>query len=220
MSTRTVFSSLLALNILVVVAAIAIYKATGEDHFDESGFVTFFSFFQLVAIAVITGKIKSQSLLTSSPSLIWKIISLGFVFLAADEVLKIHEHVDKGIHLLFSIEETNITDRIDDVLVGLYGLVAVGVLWFYRSEIMKYPQAFPYFVFAFLLMFTMVAFDLMTSRNDFLPYVFGRELAPSISTFLFLAEDSLKVFAEFLFIMGFYVILEKVKSERAAGAVA
>lgn len=61
------------------------------------------------------------------PSVVWAIIASGFLFLAADEVLRIHENLDQLIHYVFGLKETNLTDRIDDLIVGMYGLVGIGV---------------------------------------------------------------------------------------------
>jgi hypothetical protein len=138
--------------------------------------------------------------------------------LAADEIFKIHENIDFLIHRVFGIQETGLTDRIDDFLVGLYGLLGIGVLFAYRNQLKTYREAFPFFIFGFVLLFSMVAFDVVTNRNDILPLIFDHHLAATLYTYLSLAEDSLKIFAESFFILGFYVILQTTKS-RENGAV-
>nr|WP_319398940.1 hypothetical protein [uncultured Carboxylicivirga sp.] len=54
---------------------------------------------------------------------IWLMISKGFTFLALDEILLIHENIDKWIHAFFQITQTHLTDRIDDFIILLYGIV-------------------------------------------------------------------------------------------------
>ena len=92
-------------------------------HFGEFHFVTWFSFAQLLFLSVLSAKIfdidvsgKTKHILRSA-GFIWAIIAFGFFFLALDEIFLIHEIIDVAIHTVFNIEETGLTDRIDDVLI-------------------------------------------------------------------------------------------------------
>jgi len=211
MTTRLVFFLVLILNSLAVIAAITIYSYTGVNHFKEGGFITVLSFLQLLVICRIVFQIKRHSL-WKNPSAVWTIIALGFLFLAADELFKIHENIDFLIHYVFNMQETGLTDRIDDILIGLYGLTGIGVLFAYRNELKTYREALPFFICGFVLLFTMVALDVLTNRNDILPLIFDRHQAATLHAFLSLTEDSLKIFAESFFILVFYVILQTTKS--------
>ncbi len=125
----------------------------------------------------------------------------------------IHENIDHQIHYVFNLQETILTDRIDDVIIGLYGLAGIGVLIAYRDELKTYREALPFFTCGFVLLFTMVGLDLFTNRNDILPVLFDHHHNKPAVFYPWLshAEDWLKVFAEAFFILAFYAILQKAK---------
>ena len=220
MTTRLIFFLVLILNTLAVKVAILIYRHTGVNHFNEGGFITFFSALQLVVISSLSYKIfqirskKRGYSLWRNPSAIWLIIALGFLFLTADELFRIHEKVDSLIHVVFNLQETSLTDRIDDIIIGLYGLVGIGLLVAYREEVKTQTKNYQLFVCGFVLLFTMVTFDVLTNRIDILLLFFEHERAVLLHSWISLAEDSLKIFAEAMFVLGFYTTLQKAKYMR------
>lgn len=122
----------LAIDLLVSIIAFIIGKRLPKDIL-----ITIVSAIQLLATSMITWKIyKTRS--SQHPSyhhitfsyFVWAIVAAGFLFLAIDEVVEIHEGIDKLIHKVFQIKETGLTDRIDDLIIGVYGLVGIGVLLF------------------------------------------------------------------------------------------
>ncbi len=144
---RFVIFLVLLLNSLAVVVALMIYSDTGINNFKEDGFITQLSVFQLLMISWLSFKVfKARSVTRKGSfwrdsSVVWWVISLGFLYLAADEHFKFHERIDRQIHNVFNLQETGFTDRIDDLLVGLYGLVGIGVLIIYRNEWKIYKEA-------------------------------------------------------------------------------
>ena len=215
MTIRFVFWGTLLWNSLAVSTAIIIYSYTGVNHFNEDGFITILSVLQLLTISWLSYKILQTRNVTRrctlwrESSALWGIISLSFLFLAADEFFQIHEEIDFGIHNFFNIRETGFTDRIDDILVGLYGLAGIFVLITYWDELKAHRRAFPFFIYGFIFLFAMIAIDVLTNRNDILPALFDYDLANVLHVWLSHAEDSLKVFAEAFFIMAFFSILQK-----------
>jgi hypothetical protein len=215
---RLKFFSLVFLgNLVAVSAALISYSDTGVDHFDEGGFITKLSMLQLLALSWLAYKIfqarggmRGRSLWQGAAK-VWIIIALGFLFLTADERFRIHENIDFGIHDIFNLPETPLNDRLDDALVGLYGLAGIGLLFMYRKEFSICRASFPYFIGGFILLFTMVAFDMLTNRNDLLPLLFDHHRADVLEAWLSQAEDAAKVFAEAFFIGAFYAIWQKVR---------
>ena len=220
MSIRLVFFGVLLWNALAVSAAITIYSYTGVNHFQEDGFITILSVFQLLAISWLSYKILQtrnvtrRCVLWRDSSALWGIISLGFLFLAADEFFQIHEKIDFQIHYLFNIPETGFTDRIDDILVGIYGLAGISTLIAYRDELKTHRKALPFFICGFVLLFAMIVLDVLTNRRDILQVLFDYNSAIVLDVWLSHAEDSLKVFAEVFFIGAFYVILQKTMQKK------
>ena len=217
MTMRFVIFLVLLWNLLAVGAAVIIYIYTGTNHFKESGFITILSTFQLLAISRLSYKIlqsrnvQPRCSLWRVPSAIWGLMSLGFIFLAADELFRIHENIDRMIHYIFNLQETGLTDRIDDVLIGLYGLVGIAILFVYRNELKAFKEFLPFFACGFVLLFSMVGLDVLTNRNDILPLLFDPDQAIVLHVWFSHAEDALKVFAEAFFILAFYAVLQKAK---------
>jgi len=211
MTKKMVFALVMTSTFLVIAAAITINLVFDVNMFGERKFATLYSALQLVAIAGIVVQVNWNSPL-KSPAIIWKIIALGFLFLAVDELFLIHENIDFLIHRILNMEETGLTDRIDDLIVGLYGLVGLGVLYAFRSEFTPHREAIPYLVIGFVLLFLMVVFDTLTNRNDILPLIFDPQLATTLANVIRPLEDSSKIFAESFFLLGFYAILQKAQS--------
>lgn len=216
MKEWSVLILLLILNSLAISLAIIIYKNTGYNHFGENGFITILSAVQLLVVSMLPYKIyqargmMGRSSFWRDPSVVWAIIASGFLFLAADEVLRIHENLDQLIHYVFGLKETNLTDRIDDLIVGMYGLVGIGVLIAYRDELKKYMRNPLFLVLGFVLMFTMVVLDTLSHKNDILAEILGGEMAASLYGWLSFAEDSSKILAEAFFITAFYGFYRRI----------
>ena len=200
----------LTLNGLAVVSAVALSPFVKRDPFSEGGFLTVFSGLQLLLVAYIAVQVKKHSPRTNT-SIIWTLIAVGFIFLTADEFFKIHENLDWLIHEAFNLQETGLTDRIDDILIGLYGVIGLAVLFVHFDELRPYRKAFPFFIVGFFLLFAMVTLDIITNRNDILPLIFNYEKSFVLQERLAQVEDSLKVFAEGFFILAFYMILQMAK---------
>ena len=219
-TTRRVIS----LNLLAIFATIAI--ATPFDklyrQFEDGGFITYFSVIQLFILSYFTGKtfnVRKQTLPSSpqkshwkSPVAIWGILSLGFSFLALDDLLMIHEFFDKTIHKVWQLQETGLTDRIDDAIIALYGIIAIAVLVSYRQELKKYRAALPSVIVAFVLLFAMVAVDTITNRNEILEMFLASETVEGIQDWIFTVEDGLKLLAE-----GFYIVAAQLCLNIARG---
>jgi len=180
--------------------------------------MTFVSAIQLLAISRITYKTsqarkteKSQSSWRGAP-LIWTLVSMGFAFLAIDEVLYVHEQIDELIHHILDMKETGLTDRIDDIIVGLYALVGIAVLFAFKNEVKTCIKDYSYFIWGFALLFMMVGLDVLTNRDDILLMYFDQATTDTLWYWLSTAEDAMKVFAEAFFILGFYSALQKARS--------
>jgi len=178
--------------------------------FDETGFVTFFSCAQLAGIAWLCRLIarERRRVLADPAALagvrVWTLMSLGFAFLALDEIAQIHEKLDYLAHTLFIGEETALTDRLDDLIVGLYGLVGVAVLAAYRRELVRHRAMLPYLGAGFAVLVVMVALDTLTNREDvMLALVEPAARARALLAWLSVGEDSLKIVGEGIFLAGF-----------------
>lgn len=147
------------------------------------------------------------------PSLLWLLMWLGFVFLAIDEVAFVHEGIDKLVHWVFAIQETSLTDRLDDLLPGVYALVGLSVLYRYRAELKPFHGFWPWLTAGMLLMVAMIGLDVLTNRKDVLTvWIADRGLALFWWAKLSALEEGCKIFAEACFLGLFLRCLETARA--------
>lgn len=217
----------IVLEVLVIGSALLrafLLNVNPKRYFDDQGYVSWFSFLQILFAAYLAWKIyksrKSNSI-TSTPNKgsasynLWAIISFGFLFLGLDEMLKIHENLDYFIHDFFQIQETANTDRIDSLIVLIYALFGVGILYWAKSELSKFSQAFPLFGIAISLTFAMIFLDLLTDTTEFFDWLITNEsIAHIVHKTFSIVEECCKIFAEGMFIIALYCCLQVPKKQK------
>lgn len=132
------------------------------------------------------------------PYFVWPLSTIGFVLLAIDEKFKGHENIDSAVHKLFGMRETALTDRIDDLIVGLYALAAAIVLFAYRSEVRRFAAGTRLFATGLVFLLAMVALDAYSNRGDGTFVLWG-----VVPLQLMVAEETLKLLSEGMFLAGF-----------------
>ena len=142
------------------------------------------------------------------PAFVWLLMALGFLFLAIDEVAKIHESLDRSVHRLLQRPETALSDRLDDAILLGYGLVGVAVLYAYRSELISYRAVLPLVICGFVLFLFMGLLDALVNRPDvFLFLGISQEGSASLGKWLGGVEEGLKILAEAAFLGAAYTCL-------------
>ena len=199
---KEIFALILTIDVLAIVLAITVALSLGyppTKFMLEGKPITWLSAVQLLMTSIVTAIIfqtrrrqSNRSGMKHSNVYIWLLISLGFLFLCIDEVERIHERLDYLIHSLLNLEETAITDNIDDVIIGFYGLFSLYILYLYRGELKKYDQAASFLKIGFLLMISMIVVDVL-SNNEAV-------LSGDVIQWLGAFEDSLKILAEGVFL--------------------
>lgn len=236
MKSKRLLFQVLAINIAAIVGTVVLSAPFGKvsRQFEDGGFITYVSVIQLFILSHFAYKIFKQRSKVfqhpwQSPIAIWAIMSLGFSFLALDDLLMIHEWLDEVIHSILRFEETALSDRLDDFIIGCYGLLAIGGLVHYRKEIKHYRPALPHTVIAFVLLFITVAIDALTNRDDVLLTMFSPEQVVNIVYWMVVPEDGLKILSEAFLIVAIHIcygiakglkgqhLLDNVIDERRAG---
>lgn len=218
---RQVLLVLLFLESLVI--AIAIAKAITRDlspahYFGENGLVTDASCIQLAIASILalatfwTVKHSRNSQLTKN-GWFWLVVSCGLVFLAFDDAYEIHEHLDLWLHRVLQIQQTDLTDLADDLIVGGYllmSLICVALKW---RSLQIFRGSFTFFKIGFGLSVLMVILD-MAGNNDYfiLSVVEDVTRARLLEQWLGVVEDSVKIIAEGMFIVGIYQCWQIAKS--------
>jgi hypothetical protein len=115
----------------------------------------------------------------------WAVAALGFVFLALDDVLRIHEETDRLFHRLVGWDPDHwLTDHLDDAIVALYGMVAATWAYRYRAGLLHLRRTNVCLAAGFALFVGMTVLDVLGTW-------------PTV-------EDSLKLLAEAAIITGVF----------------
>ena len=66
----------------------------------------------------------------------WAVQGFLFLYLAVDELFRVHERLDRLVHSLLGLNDRHpVTDHLDDAIIGLYALVAGG-LWLWHRVLL------------------------------------------------------------------------------------
>ena len=205
-----VFISVFVVEIVVICLCILVGKIHGDVFrlFSEDGLATWVSFIQLLILSLLSSAILFLRCRTTGRivvHLFWALAAFGFVILALDEKLMWHERFDRFVHEFFAIEETAVTDRIDDVIIGIYGLIGILAIYLWRREVGQYVQVNLLLTLGFILLFTTVMLDILVNRYDIIPAFLGEgSLAQRLYRWGPVLEESIKLTAEGVFISAFY----------------
>lgn len=213
-TVKQILFIVLFLESLAVVLAITLALAADlppKAYFgevDDSGYITYVSFFQLCLAAVWSWKIfktLKSSQRFSKGSFFWLIICLGLFFLALDDVIGIHEELDSWMHDLFRLEETELSDLADDLIVGGYLIISVIYVATKWQTVKIFQQSFSWFKLGFALTLVMIVLDLLSNNMLFISMVTDNEvLMLDLQQWFGVVEDSAKIFAEGMFLVGIY----------------
>jgi len=168
---------MVALATLIVLIAIAVL---GHSHYNlliESGATTVISAVNLLVAACLAWFIfgsrregetdckECPDFDLRSPAAFWALLAAGLLFLAVDEVLFIHERIDWFIHSLLGMEETELSDSLDDAVVVAYACLGLACLWHYRAELRRYADLKLPVAAGLALATLMVLLDLLTTQR-------------------------------------------------------
>ncbi|MGK7894890.1 MAG: hypothetical protein AB4372_15050 [Xenococcus sp. (in: cyanobacteria)] len=208
---------------LVVLGSTILYAILRQKspmrYFDETGIISWFSFLQLLVLCVLSWYIfsirnQAEKITNSRQSShkLWKWIAWGFLYLAIDEIAQIHENLDWLIHQIFAIEETRLTDSMDDIFVLCYSLFVLYLLYKFREEFRHYLGVIHLFAIAFSLKLLMVALDIYTNDETvFADWFSDPEQGKILLDWMQTLEDSFKILAEGVFIGAFLACIKIAK---------
>lgn len=220
---RITLEKVLVINVFAIIATVTVSAPFQliKQQFSEGGFITYFSAVQLCILSYLSYKVfqeraRSRKYPLRYPLAVWIIISIGFAFLAFDEVLMFHEWIEATIHSIGQFPATAISTRIDDLIIGLYGPLAIGLLAYFHRELRKYRNVLPYVAAGMALMFLMVGVDTLTSGNGLLAHnllasTFSDEMTTRIMSWALVLEEALKLFSEAFLIVAAYLCYHRAQ---------
>jgi len=210
--------SLVYVDFLAVLLALGLGFAWYQNptaYTGEGDPITWLSFAHLLVTSSLAGGVfycrtggSLDPVVWRHPAFVWLLIALGFLFLAVDEVAKIHESLDRFVHRILQRPETALTDRLDDAILLGYGLSGVAVLYVYRSELISYRTVLPLVICGFVLFLFMGLLDALVNRPDvFLFMGISQEGSASLGKWIGGVEEGLKILAEAAFLGAAYTCL-------------
>jgi len=220
-SSKQLLRIVLFVETLAVVIALAKAMIAGRSnfhYFGENTFITYFSCFQLLVVAVLAILIFRLEKHSADPQLLknatfWLVVALGAFFLSLDDALSFHEQIDKWLHKVLNIEETDITDMADDVLVGIYMIVALVYVASQWKALQIFRSSFKYFKIGFVVGAMMVVLDMLSNNNLFVSMVTAdSDIQRQIIMWVGILEETAKLVAEGFFVTGVYQCWRKAKS--------
>lgn len=222
--TRYLLVFLLLLDTTITIVTILHHSETKSTllHFDEWGIVTLISALHLIVTAMLAALVfgarhpAQQSFRWRESSAIWMIMTVGFCFLAIDELLSVHEFIDISLHRTLGWQETPLSDRLDDLLLGLYALIGLGVLYVYREELHRYRQTRPFFAWGFALFFLSMALDTLINNgdnSDQLAIFLSPDMVVTVRFYLGAVEEFFKLLAATCFLTGVFAILQMARAQ-------
>jgi hypothetical protein len=192
---------------------LAVFSGLEPTHFMEEGEpITWFSAGQLAAvgaIAAIVGAIRfrdrdSRKIPHASPW-IWFFIATCFWFLGLDELQEIHESIDLWIHELLNIDQSHLSDRLDDLVILLYGAVMGFVLYKNKRELKQFRQVWKLLKVGIYTTIAMVILDAITNQNDIIA-------SETINEWVGTVEECFKIGAEGILLSVSYYCLQIAKN--------
>ena len=152
------------ISLLAFAAFLATNLITATSY-GEKSILTDLSTFQLAGCSMISiiipiALFSKKGNLKVFEWLVWIALAIGFAFLAMDDKFMVHERIDKAIHAAFQWRETKISDRIDDIIVGIYGVIGMIFIISNRKHFRFSPRFINYAKYALALAFVMVLCDM------------------------------------------------------------
>lgn len=202
------------LFIETAIVTIAIAKALSRElspahYFGEARLVTYVSCLQLIIASVLAGitfrTVKGAESKFSKLARFWLLASLGLFFFAIDDALGIHEQLDLWLHQQLEIQQTDLTDLADDLIVGGYLLIFLGYVARQWRSLQVFRRSFIWFKIGLALSCVMVILDLVSNNDYFISIVIDQpDRIKAVGQWLGAVEDSFKIVAEAIFIVGIY----------------
>jgi hypothetical protein len=215
MTSRRAITTAVVGNFVIIAFAIILGLVTAGKpgrYFGEGRFTTALSCGQLLAVAFFSGRMflarrpLAATIGSISAAWVWGFIAAGFTFLAADDAFEIHERLDRLTHTTFHIQETAWTDRLDDMIIAVYGLLGFSILWLFRGEILFFRPMRKPLAGGFVFLFASVVCDTISNDEQFLVWLCcDPATAKQLNSWFAVGDGAFTLLAEGLFLAAFYL---------------
>jgi hypothetical protein len=126
---------LLALVLCIVLGA-ALPPHNPAKMFDEHRPFTIYTVVLLAVCGIVCA--QCARLAEAGGRALWTLLAVGFVFLAVDDLVQIHERLDRIINQVLGLNpKAKWPDLLDAGIIVLYGLIGLGVLYRHRRAFLQ-----------------------------------------------------------------------------------
>ena len=194
--------ALLLVGVLVAAGVIALagWLTRGQPgrYFGEQRPGTLLSAGLLLASAEVCRRIHGRGV-SAAFGAFWLVHAGLFAYLGLDELLRIHERLDRSIHKLFGLHHRNpVTDHLDDLIILGYAAFAAALWYRRRWVLLRLPWTVLTMTAAFVAFAAMMAVDLTAEVKA--------------------VEDTIKLVAGALILGAFLAARREVEQTRPGGA--
>jgi len=128
----------LVIWVVMVVVCLILGLAWG-DPVKPFGEFQLFTIYTVAALAICSFVCGQCAGLTSAGGRrLWLLMTVGFAFLAADDLFKIHENIDHLINRILGIDpEHSIADHCDDAIILVYAIIGLAVVSRHRRHVLQ-----------------------------------------------------------------------------------
>jgi hypothetical protein len=155
-----------AVLVALTIAAGVAWHDNPARYFGERKFGTYLSFVMLMSAASLSFLIAQR--LGSAPSRRFWLLAAGlFAWVACDDLFVFHERADQLVHAMLGWDPNDaLTDAGDDLIVGVYGLLAAWQAYRHRQHLLRLRWMVLTMAVAFACFSVMVVVDVMhTSKT-------------------------------------------------------
>ena len=152
-----------------------------------------------------------------APEFLWILIGAGFLYLALDEVACFHEKMGRMIRDCFHLPENPLTERIDGVIIVIYGIIGLWALWVYRGEMKFFKTVRAGLVIGFILLAVSQSFDLLSDDSTLFRMWLPKTHWRIVFEWTGALEDACKIMAESFFLRAFLDGYILARNDRSPG---
>ena len=213
-SDKRAFRIALCTDLAVIAFAVAHglwHSGNPSRYFGEGRYTTGVSCLQLLLTAFFSfGMFRARRAATPDRSWragfwVWLLMGAGFVFLAADDAFQFHERIGHALNTLFPMHGSVLAGRIDDMVIGVYGLIGLWVLWLFRRELLDFRVMLRPLAIGFVFTFLSVLCDTLGHHEDiFLKLTHDLPLAKHLQAWADTGDGSFTLLAEGMFAVAFF----------------
>lgn len=184
--------------------------------FQEGCPITLISFFFLLLVGFISleiFKVRNVSEPSNKNIVMWKYLGFCFIYLAFDDLCRFHEEIDHTICKIFGLDKHGPADKIDDLIIVVYGIITLSILIRYFKESINFKSGILYFSGAILMAVTTTVCDLLGGIHGPLSQYFSEQALPLVLRNLDILEETTKTLSEVFFVGAFLHIYHKFRNK-------